>query len=182
MDLEIKITNFLSADLNKELHDFSQKNWGKHYDTPEQIKLKYFATPDFLVIGYYKNKVAGLLEVFLREIIFSGKKITMGGIGGMVVDKKLRRKGFATQILKAAMEELKDEKIDISMLCTDIEKLSGLYGRVGFVPLGRPYYFFDKNGCEENDEMGMIAPVNSPSLFKDILNSKEKLNVGVSNF
>lgn len=182
MNLRIQITNFLSYELNKELHEFSEANWGEHYDTSAQIKLNYFATPDLLVIGYYKNNIAGLVEIFFREINFAGKTISMGGIGGMVVDKKLRRRGFATQILKAAMKEMKTRKTNISMLCTDIKKLSGLYGKVGFVPLGRPYYFINKKGKEEKDEAGMIAPISSEKIFEEILNSKEKINVGVSNF
>jgi predicted acetyltransferase len=180
--LDIKVYKDLIQELNLDLHNFSEENWGKHYDTPEELGRRYFSKPDLILVGYYEGKIAGLLEIFLRKFNFGKKEIRMGGLGGMVVDKNLRRRGFATQILQKAIDEMKNRNMDISMLCTDLEKLSGLYGKVGFIPLGRPYFYFDKNGKEEIDYAGMIAPVSSQEVFEEILNSKEKINVGISNF
>ncbi|PIP88023.1 hypothetical protein COW80_02625, partial [Candidatus Beckwithbacteria bacterium CG22_combo_CG10-13_8_21_14_all_01_47_9] len=65
----------------------------------------------------------------------------------------------------------------IALLCTDIKKLSQLYGPVGFVPLGRDYRATGLSGKIYLDSGGMIAPVNSPEIFRQVLDDKEILDI-----
>lgn len=164
------------------LDDFSKINWDENRDSPEETKNNFFAPVDFAVVAYANDKIAGLLYVHNKNITFKGKRVKLGGIGGVVVDKNLRRLGIATRILKVAMAELKRRKFDVSMLCTDIKKLGKLYQNVGFVPLNREYYFYDRTGKLQKDFDGMIASVGSRSIFNLIVLSKDDINVGKSNF
>ena len=96
------------------------------------------------------------------------------------IDK--RRKGIATLVLKKGMKILKQEKCDIAHLCTDIIKLKSLYSKFGFVPLGKKYTYIGKSGKKYIEKDGMIAPVNSVTKFKEILNSSEIFNIGLGNW
>lgn len=174
------VTN-ISENLQKELNDFSDKNWGEHVH-PGDIANQFFAIPTFAVIALEHEKIIGLLFVFVRDIFFEKKKYSLGGVGGVVVDKNSRGKGVATSILKLAINEMTKRKVDVSMLCTDLDRLGKLYEGVGFVRLGRNYYFVGKKGETEVETGGMIRGICSKQAFETILNSKSDLNVGVSNF
>ena len=166
----------------KEYQRFSDKNWGKHYESEEEVKENFFDIPKFVVLAYTKNRLVGLLNIFIKKAIIENLSFSVGGIGGVVTDKEFRHKGIATIILKKTMQVLKLNNIDVAMLCTDIPKLGHLYNKLDFVPLGKPYYFFSKNGDERAENSGMIAPVKSLKIFRKIMLTKGKISVGQSNF
>lgn len=182
MDLEIKVTDKLSSGELKVLNKFSDANWDKHEVSPEEEHANFFDNDKFAVIAKTDGNIVGYLFVHYRVPVFNKLPIKLAGIGGVVVHKKFRHKGIATAILEKTIKLLKKEKMDVALLSTDIDKLGELYGRVGFIPLGKPYLFIDINGVVKEENGGMIASVNSRKIFDDVLNSKEKLNVGISNF
>ena len=106
----------------------------------------------------------------------------IGTIGGVVTHTDYRRIGVATTVIARAIEEMKKDKVDVSLLCTDIAKLGGLYGKVGYIPLGKSYFFIDKERVKKEEKEGMMAVVCSETKFHKILNSTTELNVGLSNF
>ncbi len=183
MNLEITVLKNVSSRLRKELKIFSDTNWGDHVDPSKEILLNFFLPFDMAVLTKDNDKNVGLIEVFLKKKARMGEEnIYVGGIGGVVTHKGYRHQGIATAMLKKVLEVLKEEKVDIAMLCTEIDRLGSLYKNVGFIPLGRSYVFTDKNGNLKEDKGGMIAQVLSKEVFEKILLSKEIINVGVSNF
>lgn len=183
MDFQIQIVKKPSAKLRAGLKKFSDENWGEHVDSNEEILLNFFAPFDIAVLAKDGNKKIGLIEIFLKKNAFLGKKnIYIGGIGGVVVSAQYRHKGVATKMLLKTLEILKKERTDAAMLCTDIERLGGLYKKVGFLEIGRPYFFLDKNKVLKMEKGGMAAKTNSESILNELLNSNKKIYVGVSNF
>ena len=176
-----EVVDNISENLQKELDAFSDNNWGEHVH-PGNISIQFFAKPSFAVVAKKGNVLVGVLFVFVRDIIFDTKKYSLGGIGGVVVDKNFRGMDIATTLLIVATEEMKNRRVDMSMLCTDLERLGGLYEKSGFVKLGRNYFFTDKNGGVGIESGGMIKAICSKKAFETILNSELDINVGVSNF
>lgn len=168
--------------LLKKINIFSKENWGEHDESATELRNNYFDTPNIVVIASLNDEIIGIQLVFLRKITYKDVEIKLAGLGGLVVHKDLRHKGIASILLKATLKNLASKNIDVAMLCTDIEVLGHLYRRVGFIPLGRSYYFFDKNGKEKLESGGMIAVVNNKSVFDLILNTQDSLVVGSSNF
>lgn len=76
------------------------------------------------------------------------------------------------------MNVLRENKCDIAFLCTDIKKLSSLYSPFGFVPLNREYRSTGLSGKIYLDERGMIAPINSEQIFRNILQMREPFDLG----
>jgi aminoglycoside 2'-N-acetyltransferase I len=55
--------------------------------------------------------------IFRREAAWNGRKVRIGGIGGVVTHPEARRRGFASIALTAATQTLKDERAtDFAML------------------------------------------------------------------
>ena len=117
-----------------------------------------------------------------RKIQFDNKDVVLGGISEVCVRKDQRRQGTAAQMLKEAVKTLKGWGCDVAYLCADIKESGDLYTKVGFVPLNRPYTFHGQSGELYEDINGMIAPINSPSIFEEILRSEEKLHLGPGNW
>lgn len=183
MNIEIQTIRHSDSKLRRSLKEFSDANWGEHVDSNDDILLNFFSPFDVAILAKDEEKYIGLVEIFLKRNAFLGnEQIYIGGIGGVVVAEKYRHRGVATKMLKEAICVLKNEKTDVAMLCTDIESLGKLYKNIGFVNLGRPYFFIDKNGLEKMEKGGMIRVISSEKIYKKVLNSNLKLNVGISNF
>lgn len=166
----------------KRYQKFADENWGKQDESAKELKYNFFDKPKIVILGYSENQLIGLLNIHLKKINVGSKIYSLGGIGGVVTQKKFRHRGIATKLLRKAKKILKKEGPDIAMLNTDISKFGDLYKRIGFVSLGKPYYYFSKNGKEKVENSGMIMPVKSQKIYKEILNTNEKINVGRSNF
>lgn len=129
-----------------------------------------------------ENQVIGAAIDLKRKIIYRGKQIILGGIGGVCVEEKFRRKGIAINLLKIAVEKLKEEKCDLAYLCTDIEKLAKLYEPFGFKKMKKQYTYLGKSGKRYYEWGGMVAPINSTALFRQIMKEKENFDIGIGNW
>jgi predicted acetyltransferase len=175
-NVEIKIFENASLKEKAVFDKFINNNWGEG-------NLETVDTPRLWIVGYKNNRIVGLFLVYDREIVFEGKQIKMAGVGGVVTRIDCRRTGVMSQILRKFFADYVSKyKFDMAMLCTDIKKIGKLYGRVGFVPLNRSYFYLDKNGVEGEETGGMILGLNNKSVVAKILSSKTKLFVGTSNF
>ena len=181
-DLKIRVLENPSENEIKAVKRFSTMNWGSHTETQTEINLNYYDTPSFLVLAYGKGTLLGIQLVFTRYINFASQTFHIAGLGGLVVHTQYRYKGIATALLVHTLSILKDKKIDLAMLCTDLDRLGYIYKKVGFVALGRPYYFNDKEGREKSEQGGMITKVCNARAVDLIINCNDKLFIGNSNF
>ncbi len=183
-NVDIKIFENISIKEKLSFEKFDKDNYGDYVDeNPEETKLNNFDMPRLVIVGYRNNKIVGLFLIYDREIEFEGKKIKMAGVGGVVTRVDCRRQGVMSQILQKFFSNyIFKYKFDIAVLCTDVKKLGKLYGRVGFVPLNRSYFYLNKNGVEKEETGGMVLGLNNKSVVAKILSSKTKLFVGESNF
>lgn len=181
--MEIKVKKVNSEEEIKRFRDFweEQKDPGKGADE-EMMRNNFYSIPTCIMYAEEVGELIGMTFVFIRDIQFENKTLKLGGIGCVATHRDYRRKGVATKLLRQAFKIMKNDGVDISLLCTNIEKFGSLYQSVGFFPLEKPYFFEDRNGKMTPDNDGMIAPVNSPELVEQIKDSSERLFVGESNF
>ena len=164
-----------------EFDKFANKHWGEHsHDgSPES---DFFDIPKWVVVAKEKDTVVGELYIFSRKVRFEGKSQKFIGIGGVVTHTDHRHLGIATKMLNHALRFAGSNGFEYAILCTDIEKIGKLYEGFGFKQMTNGYAFTDKNGVVKTETGGMIAPLINLSKVKIIQNSKNILNVGISNF
>lgn len=69
-----------------------------------------FAHPELRVL--VQDETAGVVchvGIYRREVLWNGRKIQAGGIGGVATRGDFRRRGYASIALNAALQTLKDE-------------------------------------------------------------------------
>ena len=69
-----------------------------------------YAGADLRVIVEFDEQPVCHVGICRREGIWKGRKIRIGGIGGVGTDPEFRRRGFASVALDAALQTLKDER------------------------------------------------------------------------
>ncbi|MDO8444209.1 MAG: GNAT family N-acetyltransferase [bacterium] len=141
---------------------------------------KYFLEPKYNLIILDGEKLISCLEIYEIETKWKDKTITIGGIGSVMTDSLYRNKGLAKDLLQKALEIMGKEKYDFSLLQTDVEKATHLYGSIGFIPMKKEYTFITKDGKLDRVKAKdtMILPLANPEVTADILNSAETLFVG----
>lgn len=174
-DIGIQEGDLFSKEFNDTDKTEDQQEESRDKDCSEKDQIGHH-------IALVDGKLAGVVLALKRNIQYHGKDILLGGIGGVAVIDKYRRRGIASMLIKSAMEQLKEEECDIAYLCTDTSKLAPLYAPFGFVKLKKQYTLLGRSGKRYYEWDGMIAPVNSQEIFEEVLNSPEPLDIGVGNW
>jgi ribosomal protein S18 acetylase RimI-like enzyme len=130
------------------------------------------------------DEVVGLTLAYRRVVQLAGRSVVLGGLGRVAVRPNHRRQGIATRLTRRAIQELASVGCDVAYLCTDVHDpgMLELYGRTGFVPLGRPHTYLGASGRRYVDDDGMIAPVGSREVFEEILRQAEPFDIGQGNW
>ena len=146
---------------------------------PKDIE-EYFYNEGFaMLLGLIDNKIVGLVGLFKRNVEFNGKRIVVGGIGGVCTQKNFRRKGIASKLIRRGLQILKDKKCDVACLNTDLSKtVYKLYEKNGFKLMKRKISFEDVNGKIRYDTGAMFIPIGSKKIYNYIMNSKKTFHYG----
>lgn len=145
----------------------------------QSIEEDFIAESFARIFALSGGEIVGILSLFKRNIIFSGKKIILGGLGGACVTEKFRRKGVATKMLKKGLETLRQEKRDIACLNVDLEKRAyKLYEKVGFKLMKRKISFENSKGKIKFDTETMFIPVCSNEIYDYVMKSKITFHYG----
>jgi predicted GNAT family N-acyltransferase len=143
---------------------------------------KFYSQPKAWILVFEDDQIIGTTALHQRKIQFDNKDIVLGGIGRVCTRKKRRRQGIANQMLKEAVKILRKWDCDVAFLCANVKESGNLYAHVGFVPLNKPYTYSGRSGKQYEEHNGMIAPVNSLDIFKEVLQSTQKLHLGSGNW
>lgn len=146
---------------------------------PKDIEECFYAVGFAVLIALIDNKVVGQAELFKRNIEFDGKNIVVGGIGGVCVQKNLRKKGIASKLILRGLEILKDKKCNVACLNTDLSKtVYKLYGKIGFKLMKRKISFEDVNGKIRYDTGTMFILIRSKKIYDFVMKSKKPFHYG----
>lgn len=156
----------------RHLSDYSKERFDNKKD-----RMKYIVTLDH-------QKVVGIIILLKREITFHGKRIVLGGIGGVGTKNEYRRQGIATAMLHRAKEQLEKAQCEIAFLCTDIHDpvMLKLYGSIGFVSLNRTHTYVGRSGKNYIADDAMIAPMHSQATCKEVLEDNRPFDIGMSTW
>lgn len=161
----------------------------KRSEDPKEEELhndKYCSGKDTfkILLALKENEPIGHVKLLKRTLLYKGSTILLGGFGAVCTDERYRRQGIATTLLKKGLEILKENNCDIAYLCTDIynQGMIALYGQLGFVLLNKPHTYLGRSGKRYTDTDGMIAPICSQELFKEVLQDKESFDIGRGNW
>jgi len=130
------------------------------------------------LIALCEEKVVGVTELYYASSFICNKIIKIGGIAGVAVDKKKRRLGIGSGMVRKAIYFLKKFDADIIFLYTDGDKESWrnkFYVKLGFKNLVVPYFFRGRSGRFYKENNGMISGGNRKDILEEILLSKEPL-------
>lgn len=166
--MKVKVVKNPDRKITQEILLFQFQFMGWKPEDMEMQRDRWSSLPFGYVLGYVGSELIGTVNLIKRDIIFNGKKIILGGIGGVCVHKSHRKKGYSKALLKIAMSELKKEKCDIAFLDTE---LNNFYEKFGFCKLPSKYVAIGKSGKQYFDDSGMIAPVSSKSVFNFVFKS-----------
>jgi len=184
--MEIKILSKLPARLVKETERFTFENFytarEKTSEGQAELKEKFFSQPKAYLLAFEQDEIIGTILLHKRRVKHKRQVMILGGLGRVCTRKDRRSQGIATMSLEDAVKILKTCKCDVAYLCANIEKTGPLYEEVGFVPLNKPYTYYSRSGRLYEGTSGMIAPINSSKIFKEIIGSKEKFHIGNGNW
>lgn len=133
-------------------------------------------------LAHVGEKLVGAVQLFERAIPCGDRTVRLGGLGGVATDPDWRGRGIAEATTAAAMAELRHVGSAVAYLCARPELGQRLYGKVGFVPLGRPHTYRGTSGTPYTDHDGWLAPVNDPTVFAAMLADTEALDLAGSNW
>jgi ribosomal protein S18 acetylase RimI-like enzyme len=149
-------------------------------------KDRYCSNGDLIyyILATENNLLVGETRVFKRTILFNGQKIVSGGIGSVATHPSKRKQGIATRMVKKGMDLLKKEQCDVAYLCADAFSLKALefYEKFKFRRLLQKHTYLGRSGKRYIDTDGLLAPVGSTKLFKQILAAAAPFDIGVGNW
>jgi predicted GNAT family N-acyltransferase len=179
--MEIKFFPKLTSALAKRVNQFVLENFYTEEERiPEHLAAeeeRFCSQPKAWLLVFEEDQIIGGIKLYRRKVMFNNREVILGGVGSVCTRTDKRNQGIATAMLKEAVKILKKWECDIAYLCANVEMRS-FYGLVGFVPLNKPYTYYGRSGELYEAYKGMIAPLNSSSLFDEVLSSKHKLHLG----
>jgi len=130
------------------------------------------------------DALVGFATIYRRRIERNGASILLGGLGDVCTDPRWRRRGVASAVSTAAVEEMKRATCDMAYLCAAVKDpgIVRLYGHSGFVPLRRPHTYLGRSGRLYEDDDAMIAPICNAAVYGEVLNSAEPFHIGTGNW
>ncbi len=95
-----------------------------------------------LVLLSETGQVLSSCKTYFYQVKLKNRVLRLCGIGAVFTPPEQRRKGYATQMLSALLEELRGEGFDLALLFSDIG--TEFYARLGFqlIPKQDPVYLF----------------------------------------
>jgi predicted acetyltransferase len=144
-----------------------------------EIKENFIAEPFAYLFAFIGKDIISRLALYKREVVFSGQKILVGGIGGVCVTAAHRHHGVASSMIKRALLKLKEEKCDIACLNVDLDKkIYGIYEKLGFKMMDRDISFENVHGQIVHEPGSMFIALESPEKYTLIMESKETFHYG----
>ncbi len=112
---------------------------------PETVKTLpwghiVFAHADLRVMIELDGDVVCHVGIYRRTATWNGRKVLIGGIGGVATREDCRGRGYATLAINAAIHTLTEERaIDFGMLFCD-QHYSAFYEKLGWQTFNGPVY------------------------------------------
>jgi predicted N-acetyltransferase YhbS len=181
MDLEVIVLRAADATLAQHAAVRRLQDVGFGHSPAEALTEDFVAEPFARVLASDgAGELVGTVSVFQRVIEYEGQRLCLGGFGGTCTRADRRGRGIGTAVCRAALALLHAAGCDAAALAA-APGTRRFYGRLGFVPLGKPYTFVNARGATKQPgaaDDGMLAPVRSREQFERILRGRSPLHLG----
>ncbi len=147
----------------------------------EEIQECFIAEGFGRIFAYENGLIVGQVELHSRTVLFEGKQVSLGGLGGTCVTAAARNRGIAKAMVRKGLEILRSEKrSDVACLNADIRHYSdgGLYHQLGFRLMKRKISFEDAYGKTRYDIGELFIPLCSQETYDFIMKSDRTFNLG----
>jgi ribosomal protein S18 acetylase RimI-like enzyme len=147
---------------------------------PKEAKEHFYAEPFARIIAYIGNEIVGYSNIYKRKNNLGDKKFILGGIAGVCVTERHRRKGVAKEMVLKGLSVLRENKCDIACLNADISNNVHrfLYEKIGFKLMNREISFKDIHGKIIYETGSMFIPICSKKIYDYVMNSKKTFHYG----
>jgi len=133
------------------------------------------------IFAYENAVIVGQVELHSRTVLFDGRQVSLGGLGGTCVTAAARNRGIAKAMVEKGLEILRHEKkSDVACLNADIEHYpnGGLYQQLGFRLMKRRISFEDAYGETRHDIGELFIPLCSQETYDFIMKSDRTFHLG----
>jgi len=146
----------------------------------EDIQQCFIAEGFGWIFAYENGIIVGQIELHSRTVLFEGKQVSLGGLGGTCVTAVARTRGIAKAMVKKGLEILRQEKSDVACLNADTEHHTsgGLYHQLGFTLMKRKISFEDVYGNTRYDSGELFIPLCSREIYDFIMKSDKTFHLG----
>lgn len=180
-----KETSKVTVKLLENLNDSQEKaiKLLQHLAFPgvsdEEANEDFYHLESAHVLAYLGQNLVGWAGIHKAKPEFEGIKIKLGGYG-ICTHPDYRRLGIASEMSQTAQNYLTRQGCEIAFLSVDPANLASvkLHQKNGFRMLPGKFSWTNSKGELRYGEGGMVAPLKSQTLFKQVLKSKETFHVG----
>ncbi len=147
----------------------------------EDIQQCFIAEGFGWIFACENRLIIGQLELHHRTVLFDGRQVSLGGLGGTCVTPAARGRGIGKEMVKKGLEILKQEKrSDVACLNADTKHhpTGGLYHQLGFRLMKRKISFEDVNRKTRYDTGELFIPLCSREIYDFIMNSDKTFRLG----
>jgi len=151
-------------------------SWSYHFTQSfkNSHTLYYGTKPKWRLLLYDGKELIGSISIVERKIS-SPFPLVIGGLGNLGIKELYQGKNLSFLIFEKVHEFMKEKCIDISLLFC-IERLKGLYVKIGYIQIDKPV-IFHQEGKTEEECLALFHPLLvSPEQAKQI--KQKGLDIG----
>jgi predicted GNAT family N-acyltransferase len=131
------------------------------------------------VLAYEETKLVGHLRLFERRVVFDGKDVVLGGLGGVCVSESMRHKNIGTRLMEEGIRILREKGCDVACLNTDLKKTaSEFYEKIRFRLMNRQVSFEDVHRRIRYDTGTMFIPICSREIYDYLMDNDKIFHYG----
>jgi predicted acetyltransferase len=118
-----------------------------------------WAPPDWAVMVWEGEEMVSNIHIIVRTATVGGQPVHLGGIGNIATKVEWRRRGYATEALKVAVDFLRDPlKVDFGLMISTEEMVSR-YEKIGWKVVARTMLIEQPEGRKAFSIPIMVLPV-----------------------
>jgi predicted N-acetyltransferase YhbS len=163
----------------RQVDELHKQGFGE-YD--EDHRNRYCSVAFASLVAVKAGDAIGLVNLFLRPIVFEGKTMLLGGFGDVTTAAEYRNMHVATTLLNLGKDILTQQGCSFAYLCVGKPEVASLYESIGFVHLGKPHTYLGRDGSRYLNDNGMVMALTSEEDLRLVMNGAAPLDIGVGNW
>jgi aminoglycoside 2'-N-acetyltransferase I len=163
-DLQIEIIHVdqISAGLDKQIDALDHLAFSGEVHDADFNSIQW-ASHDWMALGRLDSELVTQFCMLKREITVGGEKVWVTGIGGVATHPNWRRRGFASQLLRATEAFMRAEIRSPFGLLICADETQPVYARCGWETVAKSLTFVQDGQRHNLNTCVMILPLANQS-------------------